>query len=121
MLLKLVKKLLWNESEQNPSIPTKPIPPPKTAYFLFDKENRSRLKTENPDLKGHAISRKIGEEWKNMDANKKRKFKKRHTALWNEYEEKLKLYENWLMKQKEQQKSTDSQEWMFVHTDAENR
>lgn len=117
MLLSLVKKLLWSKSEQDSSVPVKPTPPPKTAYFLFDKENRSRMKQENPDLKGHAISRKIGEEWKNMDVNKKKQFKKRFTSLWNEYEKKLESYETWVVQQKEKQKSTDSQGWMFVHTE----
>ena len=88
-MLKLVKKLLWNETNSKDvtetAAPNKPIAPPKTAYFLFDKENRSRMKKENPDLKGHAISKKIGEAWKNMDINQKMKFKNRFAALWGGY------------------------------------
>ena len=31
------------------------------------------------------------------------------------------MYKDWVIKQKEQQKSTDSQGWMFVHTEKQKQ
>ncbi|KAK9509749.1 hypothetical protein O3M35_006994 [Rhynocoris fuscipes] len=70
--------------------PNKPKRPP-SAYLLWTKENRDRIKEENPGITFLELSKKAGEMWKAIED--KSKWLNKAKELRSEYFDKKKLYE----------------------------
>ncbi len=45
-----------------------------SAYIWFSKENRERVKKENPDITSQDIMKKLGEEWRKLTDKGKKKY-----------------------------------------------
>lgn len=45
-----------------------------TAFFYYAQENRKKVKEENPEMKVTEISKKLGEMWRELSDEDKRKF-----------------------------------------------
>eukprot|EP00455_Lapot_gusevi_P041654 TRINITY_DN4857_c0_g1_i4.p1 TRINITY_DN4857_c0_g1~~TRINITY_DN4857_c0_g1_i4.p1 ORF type:complete len:213 (-),score=90.51 TRINITY_DN4857_c0_g1_i4:100-738(-) len=53
---------------------------PLTAFMIFSKDNRSRIKDENPDASFGELSKLVGEEWRNLDSKTKKKYEDKAAA-----------------------------------------
>ncbi|KAL7714552.1 hypothetical protein QTN25_007858 [Entamoeba marina] len=61
---------------------------PMSAYLLFAKDNRERIKDANPGIKATEILKKLGEEWKVLDEKDKKKYQDQYLVNKKEYEDK---------------------------------
>ncbi|CAO3642016.1 unnamed protein product [Cunninghamella blakesleeana] len=59
-------------SKKDPEAPKRGL----SAYMIFSKENRERIKSENPDATFGQIGKLLGEAWKNLDDEGKQKYNK---------------------------------------------
>eukprot|EP00521_Asterionellopsis_glacialis_P000194 CAMPEP_0195254948 /NCGR_PEP_ID=MMETSP0706-20130129/5350_1 /TAXON_ID=33640 /ORGANISM="Asterionellopsis glacialis, Strain CCMP134" /LENGTH=74 /DNA_ID=CAMNT_0040307709 /DNA_START=105 /DNA_END=329 /DNA_ORIENTATION=+ len=48
-----------------------------SGFMLFSKENRAKVKEENPDITFGGIGKKLGEMWRALSDAEKEEFKKR--------------------------------------------
>ncbi len=48
---------------------------PLTGFMLFSKENRTKVKEENPDITFGGIGKKLGEMWRALSEKEKAAFK----------------------------------------------
>lgn len=48
---------------------------PLTGFMLFSKENRSKVKEENPDITFGGIGKKLGEMWRALSEKEKAAYK----------------------------------------------
>mmetsp|Transcript_21513 Transcript_21513/g.32011 ORF Transcript_21513/g.32011 Transcript_21513/m.32011 type:complete len:577 (+) Transcript_21513:68-1798(+) len=63
-------KMKKTKTKKHPKAPKHP----KSAYLFFVGENRSRVKSENPNLGFTEIARKLGEEWRKLDEKTAQKY-----------------------------------------------
>jgi len=84
------KKKPRKRAKKDPNAPKKPI----NAYMFYTKARREGLKKQYPDLKITEISKKLGEEWKEMDKDERapyeaqsQKDKERYKLANDEYNE----------------------------------
>jgi len=49
---------------------------PLSGFMLFSKENRAKVKEENPDITFGGIGKKLGEMWRALSDKEKAKYKK---------------------------------------------
>jgi hypothetical protein len=69
------KKGIKLKSQQKEIDPANPPPKkPQSAYFLFQAEQREKLKKDKPDLKQTDLMKLIGSEWSALTATKKKKY-----------------------------------------------
>ena len=68
-LKKLIPKSSKNKKVKDPNAPKKAT----TSYFAFMSEVRSKVKEENPNLKTQEHSKIMGQMWRNMDSEDKKK------------------------------------------------
>ena len=62
---------------------------PLSAFFLFCQERRVTLKAEEPSLGMGAQTKKMSEEWKAMDAKKKKKYEDLNEKDKKRYEDEV--------------------------------
>mmetsp|Transcript_19458 Transcript_19458/g.48780 ORF Transcript_19458/g.48780 Transcript_19458/m.48780 type:complete len:242 (+) Transcript_19458:57-782(+) len=65
---------------------------PATAFVLFSNEQRESVKTDNPGISFTDIGRKLGEMWREMEANMKKRYELRATAAKDEYMAEKKIW-----------------------------
>ena len=58
------------KKKKDPNAPKRP----RSAYILYCQENRSAVKTANPDFKPSELMSKLGEMWKNLSKEDKQEF-----------------------------------------------
>ncbi|KAI9097363.1 high mobility group box domain-containing protein [Phlyctochytrium arcticum] len=75
-------------AKKDPNAPKKPM----SAFFFYSKENRERIKQENPDITFGLIGRQLGEEWRGLDATQKSTYEKKAEADKSRYERDLAAY-----------------------------
>ena len=73
--------------------PDKPKKPP-TAYLLFSGVYRDKIKKDFPGLKFGESNKKLGEVWKSIDDEERKKFKEQAEQARTKYEEDLEYYNN---------------------------
>ena len=61
---------------------------PIGAFMLFRKDKYQKVKEENPEMKMTDISKKIGDMWKNLSKNEKKKYTDKAAKLLAEFKEK---------------------------------
>lgn len=76
------------KAKKDPNAPKKPL----SAYFMFSKENRERLKEANPDAGVSDIAKLLGAEWKNVTAEEKAKYEKMAAKDKARYKEEMENY-----------------------------
>lgn len=76
------------KKEKDPNAPKKPM----GSYFIFIGEMREEVKKDFPDLKPTEMSTKLSELWKNLDAEKKKKYENMAAEAKKKYEEALAAY-----------------------------
>ena len=59
-----------------------------SAYMLFCKDHREKVKTDKPDMKFGDITKTLGEMWRNLTDKKKNKYVDKAAELKNEFENK---------------------------------
>lgn len=64
------------KAKKDPNAPKKGL----SAYMIFAKENRERIKTENPEADFGAMGKLIGNEWKALDEKVKETYKVKSEA-----------------------------------------
>ncbi len=64
------------------TLPKKPL----SSFFLFSAEAREKLKKEEPDIKQTEILKKIGSQWKELDAETKKKWEAKSKADKERYD-----------------------------------
>ena len=64
------------------TLPKKPL----SSFFLFSAEAREALKKEQPEIKQTEILKKIGAQWKELDAETKKKWEAKSKADKERYE-----------------------------------
>lgn len=57
------------------SSPTKKVKKPLSGFMLFSKENRSKVKEEDPDLTFGGVGKKLGEMWRALSDKEKEAYK----------------------------------------------
>ena len=72
----------------DPEAPKRPM----SAYIIFSKEQRPRIKGENPDAKPAELMSIIGKEWKSLSEKKKLPYQKQSEKLKALYTEEKKDY-----------------------------
>ncbi|ETO25247.1 hypothetical protein RFI_11891 [Reticulomyxa filosa] len=77
-----------NKKTKDPNAPKKP----QSAYFLFINDRRPKLKETHPDKKVTEMSKLLGAEWKDLSADKKKKWEEKAETLKAEYQKKLEAY-----------------------------
>ena len=60
-----------------------------SAYFMFAGDNRQRVKQQNPELKIGQIAKLLSEEWKVLNAKKKKKYSDKADKAMKEYKDKM--------------------------------
>eukprot|EP00472_Partenskyella_glossopodia_P002962 CAMPEP_0197524916 /NCGR_PEP_ID=MMETSP1318-20131121/10343_1 /TAXON_ID=552666 /ORGANISM="Partenskyella glossopodia, Strain RCC365" /LENGTH=171 /DNA_ID=CAMNT_0043078015 /DNA_START=32 /DNA_END=547 /DNA_ORIENTATION=+ len=70
--------------KKDPNAPKRPL----GAYFLFLDDNRAKMKKDNPEIKGQAFSKLMGEKWKALDAAERGEYKEKAKKLMEVYESK---------------------------------
>lgn len=58
---------------------------PATAFVMFSNQMREQVKTDNPGISFTDIGRKLGEMWREMDAEMKKGFEDRATEAKDKY------------------------------------
>eukprot|EP01084_Bolivina_argentea_P007779 14597_1 len=116
-----------NKKDKKPKDPNAPKRP-SSSYFVFAKANRSRLKKENPELKGPDITKKISAEWKELNANERIKYQQEAEKLKQEYNQRVieykqtehyKKYEKKLKKWNDEQEEKKRQAELNYNTESE--
>eukprot|EP01083_Nonionella_stella_P145353 455277_1 len=67
---------------------------PASSYVIFGKENRTRIKNENPEFKPTEMMKKISEEWRNLNENEKISYKAKYDESKAKYVEAMVKYKN---------------------------
>ena len=80
-----------NEKKRKPRDPNEPKKPP-TAFFLFMKSNREKIRLEHPDAKVTGIAKIAGELWRNMDSDARHKYTLYHDGLKKIYDEQIECF-----------------------------
>ena len=65
-----VKKLCAGRKVKDPNAPKKPL----SSYLMYCKDNRDRIKAENPDVSFQDLSRLLGQAWKSADEDVREKY-----------------------------------------------
>jgi hypothetical protein len=76
------------KAKKDPKAPKKGL----SAYMIFAKENRERIKTENPDADFGAMGKLIGDAWKELDETEKATFKAKSETDKKRYETEIADY-----------------------------
>lgn len=59
---------------------------PPSAYILFCKAERPKVKSEHPDMPGPQILAELGRRWKSLDAEEKSKYTDEYKASMVDYQ-----------------------------------
>lgn len=78
------------KEKKNPLAPKKGL----SSYMFFFKENRERIKSENPDAEFGEIGKLIGAEWKALDSDEKNKYEEMSKQDKKRYENDMADYES---------------------------
>lgn len=73
------------------------IPPPKkpcSSYIFFSKNERTKIKIENPNIKFGEVAKLIGERWKKVSDKDKKKFGKMAEDDKKRYDIEMEQYKN---------------------------
>lgn len=73
---------------KDPEAPKRPM----TSFLFFCKENRLRVREENPELEPKNITKQLGVEWKSLDADGKEKYEKMAEKAKKKYDKEMKRY-----------------------------
>jgi hypothetical protein len=79
-----------SKAKKDPNAPKKPL----SAYMLFAKENREKIKKENSDATFGEIGRKLGEAWRSIDKKNKDKFIKKSEKDKDRYNQEIVDYKS---------------------------
>jgi hypothetical protein len=85
----------WDEKSQDSSEhpkkrarkakdPNAPKLPPN-SYIIFQKEQREKIKEDNPDASGKEINQLIGKAWKNLTEDEKKPYHEKYQTSRDEY------------------------------------
>eukprot|EP01083_Nonionella_stella_P316988 1152251_1 len=86
-----LKKTKKTKKPKDTNAPKRPL----SSYFIFAKENRSRIKNENPELiKATEITKKIGQEWRKLTEKEQSQYKTKSEELKAQYIEDMIKYKN---------------------------
>lgn len=88
-LCKKQEKKFKPKKLKDPNAPKKPA----TGYIRFSQEKRSKVKEENPELKGTEVMKKLGEMWKALSDKKKEKYNALYKTELEAWKEEMKAYE----------------------------
>jgi hypothetical protein len=80
------KKKPKPKKEHDPNAPKRPL----NAYLLFCHDNREKVKSENPELKGKDIVHELGKMWKQTSEKIKNNYNKKALELKNQHETDMK-------------------------------
>ena len=97
--LKSAYKKVKAEYDAKQKKSAKPKRPP-TAFFVFSAARRPSIKKDEPDLKVTDIAKRLGAEWKSLDAKGKEKYEKKAATAKAKY---VKELDKWNKKQARQQ------------------
>jgi len=64
-----------------------------TAFFLFARENREKIRQDFPDAPVTEITRILSEKWRNLDEGIRAIYQEKHDNLKREYEISVREYE----------------------------
>ena len=87
-LKKLIPKSSKNKKVKDPNAPKKAT----TSYFAFMKEVRSKVTDENPNLKTQEHSKIMGQMWRDMDSEDKKKYEELAEKDKQRYKEEMETY-----------------------------
>ena len=57
------------------------MPKPVNSFFLYCKENRSKVKTQFPNLSNSDITSLLAESWRNLDTEEKEWYTTKSTSM----------------------------------------
>ncbi|CAF0813112.1 unnamed protein product, partial [Didymodactylos carnosus] len=75
--------------KKDPNAPKKPL----SAYFLFSRDERQKIKIERPELSTTEIMKVIGERWSNLSDDIKKPYEKLALSEKQRYQEELATYQ----------------------------
>ena len=87
-LKKLIPKSSKNKKVKDPNAPKKAT----TSYFVFMSEVRSKVKEENPNLKTQEHSKIMGQMWRDMDSEDKKKYEELAEKDKQRYKDEMETY-----------------------------
>ena len=67
---------------------------PPTAFFLFAKDRRPQIKAEQPEAKVTDVAKILGEEWRGLADNSKRKYQEEAARLKEIYDQEKAKFES---------------------------
>jgi len=79
------KKKRKTKSKTEENKPKKPL----NAYLIFCKENQKTIREQNSDLGAKDVMRKMGEIWKSLDTDEKKKYSDRATSDKERYNKEM--------------------------------
>jgi len=107
------KKKRKSSIKRDPNEPTRPLNP----YILWAKDNRKKIKEDNPDVPGQEINKLCGKAWRNLPEGKKQHYndlaqkdKSRYSKQMEEYRKNqaIEKEENLAMEKEKNNASTEN-------------
>lgn len=95
-----------SKAKKDPNAPKKPL----SAYMLFAKETREKIKKENSDATFGEIGRKLGEAWRSVDKKNKDKFVKKAEKDKDRYKQEMVDYKSTKEADEEAEAETDEED-----------